>query len=167
MESRVCCTMYKLAQGANILVCTENFAIGRSTVGKVLREVAVAFNAKCNSLIQWPEEQRMQTVLSEFKAWCGSPSIHGAIDGTHMKISKPPFFPEHYYYYKNNCYTMLCQAVVDCNKRFTAMFICLPSFVSDSRVFRKSGLCKEVHNNGLINTDRSCSDGIRPYLFGG
>jgi hypothetical protein len=35
------------------------------------------------------------------KKWCGLPNIQGAIDGTHVSISKPIIiFPKDYYHHK-------------------------------------------------------------------
>jgi hypothetical protein len=44
VEVRVCCCLYKLAQGASLFKCSESFAIGKSTVGLVLHEVVAAIN---------------------------------------------------------------------------------------------------------------------------
>lgn len=41
---RVACTLFKLTHGANLTVCSKMFAIGRSTVSKILREVVHAIN---------------------------------------------------------------------------------------------------------------------------
>ena len=41
---RVACTLFKLARGANLTICSEMFAIGRSTVSMVLTEVVHAIN---------------------------------------------------------------------------------------------------------------------------
>lgn len=40
-----------LAHGSNLLTCGENFAIGRSTVGLVLREVVNAINVVYKNVI--------------------------------------------------------------------------------------------------------------------
>jgi len=31
----------------------------------------------------------MCIVMDDFKHWCGLPSVHGVIDGTHIPIFKP------------------------------------------------------------------------------
>jgi hypothetical protein len=45
------CTMYKLAHGANFLVCNEVFAIRKSIISKVLHEFVVAMNVVFKNLI--------------------------------------------------------------------------------------------------------------------
>ena len=54
VEVRVCCCLYKLAQGANFLACSEKFAIGRSTVSLVIREVVQEINHVYRDALQWP-----------------------------------------------------------------------------------------------------------------
>jgi hypothetical protein len=44
MRVRVPCSFYKLVQGASLLICSEMFAIGKSTVSVCLRDVVHAVN---------------------------------------------------------------------------------------------------------------------------
>jgi hypothetical protein len=57
--------------------------------------------------------------MEEFKKWCGLLSIQGVIDGTHISISKPIYFPKDYFYYKIGGYSIILIFVLDCKKRFT------------------------------------------------
>ena len=41
---RVACTLYKLTQGASLLICSEMFAVGTTTFSDMLREVVHALN---------------------------------------------------------------------------------------------------------------------------
>jgi hypothetical protein len=38
--------------------------------------------------------------MLDFKSWCGMLALHGAIGCIHIRISKPKYFPDNYYYYK-------------------------------------------------------------------
>jgi hypothetical protein len=67
--------------------------------------------------------------MLDFKSWCGMPSVQGAIDCTHIAISKPPTFPEDYWYYKTRAYSMVVQVVVDAKKLFTNIYVGLPGSV--------------------------------------
>jgi hypothetical protein len=94
VEVRVCCSLYKLAHGATFLSFSEKFAIGRSTVSLVICEVVSAINSVYRNVITWPRGAEMRQTMLDFKSWCGLPSVQGAIDYTHIAISKPPAFPE-------------------------------------------------------------------------
>ena len=39
VEIHICCCLYKLAKGTNLLACSKQFAIGRSPIGLVIKEV--------------------------------------------------------------------------------------------------------------------------------
>ena len=41
---RVACCLFKLTQGVSLLVCSEMFALGKSTISKILRDVVHAIN---------------------------------------------------------------------------------------------------------------------------
>lgn len=131
VEVRVCACLYKLVHGATLLTCSENFTIGRSTIDLVLREVVSAIIALYRDVIQWLIGDRMQQVMLDFKAWCGLPSVHGAIDCTYIQISKSKEFPEDYYYYKTGEYTIVAQVVIDSKKNFTQLFVGLPGSIND------------------------------------
>jgi hypothetical protein len=95
-EIRVCCCLYKLAHNVYLLHCSEMFTVGQATVGRVIYEVVCAMNVVYREVIHWPQNEEMRCVMLEFKHWCGMPSVHGAIDCTHIAISKPSLYPEDY-----------------------------------------------------------------------
>lgn len=86
---RVACTLFKLTHGANTTVCSELFAIGRSTVLVVLRDVVNAINVSLRHELVWPTGERLRDIESKFYQLCGLPGVVGAIDGTHIAISSP------------------------------------------------------------------------------
>ncbi len=51
VDIQVSCTIYKLAHGANFLVCNDFFAIRKSIISKVLHEFMVAMNVVFKKLI--------------------------------------------------------------------------------------------------------------------
>jgi hypothetical protein len=165
VEVRVCCCLYKLAHAPSLLQCSESFAIGKSTVGLVIREVVAAINRVYANVIHWPRGQEMRKVMLEFKKWCGIPSIHGVIDCTHIGISKPTEFPEDYYYFKKGLYSIVAQAVVDCKKQFMSLFVGLPGSVNDTHVLWKSALWDHVMNCRLLHPDSGCLKSVPPFLL--
>jgi hypothetical protein len=109
----VAAALFKIAHNADIVIVTELFGLGRATIGIVLREVVGAINIVFGELIQWPEGDDMEDVVSDFLDFSSMPSVHGAIDCTHITIAKPKYCPEDYFYYKEGGYTMVLQAIVD------------------------------------------------------
>ena len=105
---RVACTLFKLSHGASLLLCSEVFAVGRSTMSMILRDVVWAINVVLRKEISWPRADEVMEVAGDFENLCGLPGILGAIDGTHFAISKPKLGPSDYYYFKSGGYTMHC-----------------------------------------------------------
>jgi hypothetical protein len=64
------------------------FVVGRSIMSLIVKEVVRITNIKFKSMMLWPIGKMIQMVVVKFKEWCGLPSVHGVIDGTHFKRSK-------------------------------------------------------------------------------
>ena len=137
---RVACTLLKLAHATNMRMCSEMFAIGMSTVSNVIHDTCRAINIALRHEISWPTGNRLLQVQNDFKVLCGLPAVGGAIDGTHIHISKPRVGPEDYFYFKTHGYTLNCQAVVDSRKVFLDLFLGMPGSTNDSRMLRRSSL---------------------------
>jgi hypothetical protein len=97
-------------------LCSELFAIGTSTVSSVVHDTCRAINIGFLHEIAWPTGNRLLQGQNDFKILCGLPTVGGAIDGTHIHISKPRVGPEDYFYFKTHGYTLNCQTVVDSRK---------------------------------------------------
>jgi len=159
--------IFKLAQGANFLTCSEMFAIRKSIVSLVLHEFVVIFISTYNDLIILPQGEAMAIVMDDFKVWCGLLNVQGAIDGMHISILKHVLFLEDYYYHKLDGYSLVAQAIVDCKKRFTNVFVGLLGSVNDWRVLCEFVLYRKVENHGLFAYDpRLFQHGFPPYLLG-
>jgi hypothetical protein len=96
-------------------------------------------------------------VVSNILEFSSMPSVHGAIDCTHITISKPKLCPE------GTC-TMVLQ--VDEQKRFTDIFVGHLSNVNDSRVLKKSRLYHRVVTGGLFNDQLHHTVDTPLYLLG-
>jgi hypothetical protein len=161
----VACTLLKLAHATNTRLCSELFAIGMSTVSNVIHDTCRAINIALRHEIAWPIGNRLLQVQNDFKVLCGLPAVVGAIDGTHIHISKPRVGPEDYYYFKSHGYTLNCQAVVDSRKVFLDLFLGMPGSTNDSRVLRRSSLYQLAMRGELFPPSLG-RDGFPPYLLG-
>ena len=162
---RVACTLFKLTHGASLFICSEIFAIGKSTVCAILRDVVHAINEALRQNISWPTGDRLKHIQEIFFDLCGLPAVVGAIDGTHISVSKPRHCPADYYYFKSGGYTLNCQAVVDSEKRFLDLYLGMPGSTNDSRMLRRSSLYDLAMHNNLFD-DQHGSQGFSPYLIG-
>ncbi len=95
----------------------------------------------------------MSFVMEGFKNWCGIPIVQGAIDGIHISIVKPTSYVENYYYHKTYGYSIVAQMIINCNKKFTNVFVNLLWNVNDSKVLHKYALSKKTYYHGLFKHD--------------
>jgi hypothetical protein len=63
--------------------------VRKSIVPFVLHEFVFSFNNVYKGLIYWFQGVVMVVVMEVFKKWCGLLVVEGAIDGTHISITKP------------------------------------------------------------------------------
>ena len=157
------CTLFKLTHGASLIIWSEMFALGKSTMSLFLRDVVHAINECLRNEISWPTGDRLRDSQAAFKRLCGLQSVVGAIDGTHVHISKPKYVPTDYYYFKSGGYTLKCQA--DSEKRFLDLFLGMPRSMNDSRMLRRSSLHHQALHNNLFDRQHSV-DGFAPFLIG-
>lgn len=162
---RVACTLFKLSHGANLTICSEMFAIGTSTVSKVLREVVHAINDTMRHELLWPTGDRLREKQQNFAALCGLPGEVGAIDGMHVAISKPQHVPTDYFYFKSGGYSLNCQAVVDSDKRFLDLYLGMPGSTNDARMLRRSSLFSKAMDGTLMD-NAALVDGFTPSIIG-
>jgi hypothetical protein len=147
-----------------LLICSEMFAIGQSTVSVCLRDVVHAVNIEFRSEISFPRGNRLFTVMNDFQQFCALPTVAGAIDGTHIHIRKPYVSPEDYFNFKSSGYTIQMQAVVDRWKRFLDVAVGMPGSTHDSRMLRRPSLYLQAENGNLFDEGMNV-DGFTPYLL--
>jgi hypothetical protein len=66
MRVRGACALYKLVQGALLLICPELFAVGQSTVSVCLRDVVNAVNVGFRLEISFPRGNRLLNMMNDF-----------------------------------------------------------------------------------------------------
>jgi len=60
MLVRVACALFKFTHGVNFTICSEMFAIGRSTMSKFLQDAMAAINDTLKNKISWPIGNRLR-----------------------------------------------------------------------------------------------------------
>ena len=162
---RVACCLFKLTHGASLFICSELFAVGKSTVSSMLRDVVHAINESLRHELSWPTGDHLHQTQQKFFNLCGLPAVVGAIDGTHVPIAKPQNVPTDYFYFKSGGYTLNCQAVVDSDKCFLDLYLGMPGSTNDCRILRHSSLYDLAMHNNLLD-EQQAFQGFSPYLIG-
>jgi hypothetical protein len=165
MRVRVAYAIYKLVHGASLLICLELFAMGKSTVSAILRDVVHAVTTEFRSEISFPRGPWFNTIMSEFHDFCGLLRVAGAIDGTHIHICKPFLGLEDYFFFKTSGYSIQMQAVINRRKKFLDVAVGMHGSIHDSRMLRRSSLYQQAEKGTLLDPAVSF-EGFIPYLLG-
>ena len=92
-----------------------------------------------DKVVVWPTDAECIEIQTMYEELRNFPGVVRMIDCTHIKIWKPQERGIDYYNRKDY-YSVILQAVVCEDKRFTDMFTGFPGKVHDARVFRESPL---------------------------
>ena len=150
VEKKVVVTLFKLMHGATIPLVADRAALGKSTVGEILRQVCSAICNNFGHLIAWPVGRRLARTAAAFESKGWLPNCIGAIDGSHIYISSPSntiVAADHRN--RNKSFSILLQGVVDSKCYFTSINTGPPGSLHDSAHFRSTELYKRVEEGTM------------------
>ncbi|KAL2613053.1 hypothetical protein R1flu_024745 [Riccia fluitans] len=167
-DVRIAATLYQLATGSNYFNTIERFGVGFSTIQEFMPEVVMVIIRKLGPLfLKWQRGEAMAKVSQKFKHICGLPNIHGAMDGSFIRIRAPQHLADNYF--NKKWYTSLVlHGIVDTNVAFLDISYGFPRSIHDYRVLRCSCFMAKV-NDGEILQDPvlTINDGysLRHYVL--
>ena len=147
VEKKVVVTLFKLMHGASIPLVADKAALGKSTVGEILRQICTTICANFGHLIAWPVGRRLPQIAAVFESKQWFPNCIGAIDGSHIYIACPSntiVAADHRNRYKS--FSILLQGVVDSKCYFTSVNTGPPGSLHDSAHFKSSELYKKAED---------------------
>lgn len=145
VEKKVVVTLFKLMHGVCIPLVADKAALGKSTVGDILRQVCTAISINFGHLVSWPVGRRLLRITAAFQSKQGFPNCIGAIDGSHIYISSPSntiVAADHRN--RNKSFSILLQGVVDSKCYFTSVSTGPPGSLHDSAHFKTSELFRKA-----------------------
>ncbi|GJU04928.1 antagonist of like heterochromatin protein 1-like protein [Tanacetum coccineum] len=145
VRQRVAVCLYRLATGDPLRTVSTLFGLGISTCHKLVLEVCAAIkNVLMPKFLQWPNDERLEQIKSEFGSISGIPDVAGAIYTTHVSIIAPKVNPALYYNKKHTernqkpSYSTTIQGVVDPRGVFTDICIGYPGAMTNDQILEKS-----------------------------
>ncbi|KAJ8682647.1 hypothetical protein QAD02_018439 [Eretmocerus hayati] len=131
----------------------DRFNLSADTVFNIVTRVADFIGTYAPHLIQWPSEEESRETQEYYEAKYGIPEVEGLIDGTQIKINKPPDDPESYYNRKA-FFSLQMQVVCDHKRRIRHFTAGQPGSVHDARAYKLSGvpeiLSRKTTNGRLL-----------------
>lgn len=122
------------------------FGVAKSTAWDSVRNVSSWLISISHEFLRWPRGEEMEETCRKFELKAKIPGVIGAIDCTHITINAPVVSKESYFD-RNRNYSIILQAVVDAEKKFTNVYCGEPGSLHDSRVLRRSQLFLEAGND--------------------
>jgi hypothetical protein len=89
-------------------------------------------------MIKWSKGVDVELVMTKFNYCCGMPSMHGAMNNTHIHIAKPiktPFLKD-YYCLKTSGYSIMAKEMIKSRINFIDVLIGLLESVNDCKVLK-------------------------------
>ncbi|CAH2004989.1 unnamed protein product [Acanthoscelides obtectus] len=122
--------------------------VNQSTVSRTLITVSEAICSKRNNWITFPNTNDLLGVaINEWASTKRMPSVIGAIDCTHGKITKPRIHGDEYVNIKGICSIKNVQATCNAKEIFTSVDATWPGSVHVSRIWRNSLVHRIMYNN--------------------
>lgn len=158
VRQRVAVCLWRLATGDPLRLVSKKFGLGISTCHKLVLEVCTAIKSVLmQKYLQWPDEDTMREIKSEFESISGIPNVVGSMLTSHIPIIAPKadvtayFNKKHTERNQKTSYSVKVQGVVDPRGVFTDVSIGWPGSMADDEVLEKSALCERANNGGLLN----------------
>ena len=150
LEQRVALTLWRLATNADYRSVAQLFGLGRSTVCEVFHECcSVIVEKLLQCYLQIPNGNDLKEIIEGFECCWNFPQVVGAVDGTHIPITRPSQNQSDYYNRKGY-HSIIMQAVVDYHYMFLDVCIGWPGRVHDARVLSNSNLYNKACSGCLL-----------------
>ncbi|XP_073404157.1 uncharacterized protein [Dendrobates tinctorius] len=146
-EERLLVTLRFLATGESLSSLHFQYRLGISTLSGIVADTCRAlWDVLCPEFLPLPTAEKWLQISDKFWAVCNFPNCLGAVDGKHIRITKPARSGSEYYNYKKYFSTVL-MAIADADCRFVAVDIGAFGRGNDSQTFKNSDMGRRLYGN--------------------
>ncbi|KAK4415714.1 protein ALP1-like [Sesamum alatum] len=156
VRQRVAVCIWRLATGEALREVSKRFGLGISTCHKLVLEVCTAIRSVLMpKFLQWPDDNKMTEIKTEFEFFSGIPNVGGSMYTTHIPIIAPKisvaayFNKRHTERNQKTSYSITLQGVVDQKGIFTDICVGWPGSMTDEEVLKKSALFQRAIKGAL------------------
>ncbi|XP_049522253.1 putative nuclease HARBI1 [Dermacentor silvarum] len=149
-EKTVLITLTYLGTQTTMYAIADKFDVCESSVHTSIRRVLDFLMCISAREIKWPNGNDVVRSKRAFRALyhrrgveAGLPDVIGAVDGCHIRISRPSESEESYFNRKK-FHSIILQGVCNADMMFTHVFIGFPGSAHDARVLQESSLFRDA-----------------------
>lgn len=163
--------LHRLGYAGSVYIGGHYLGVSAATTSKFTHKVCqVLVQQFYNRYIQIPEADELQNIMSGFENLTGVPYMWGAIDGSHIRLTKKPTAQQvpADYFNRLKFHSILLQGVCDHRRRFLNVCIQAPGGCHDAAHLRSSTLWRMLLDDQLPHNQIYKVNGknIQPYLLG-
>lgn len=151
LEPKLCFYIFLsfISSTETLIPIATRFDISISSTFRVIRRVVAWILTKLNDVIRWPKDiNEVKSICDTFETKTRISNMLGVIDCMHVKIEKPKNPRE--YCNSKGYFSIILQATVDANLRFTNIYCGEPGSTNCTRVLKKSPLYNTVCQNASV-----------------
>ncbi|KAI7813805.1 putative nuclease HARBI1 [Triplophysa rosa] len=154
----LCIALRFFTSGTYLYAVGDAEKISKNTVCRTIRRVVIALQRYINTFIVFPGHLPTVAIKEGFHKIAGFPKVIGAIDCTHIAISKPVKEIEADYIDKKFTHSLNVQMTCDHQCMVTSLDARWPGSVHDSQIFNASVLYQRFKDglyDGILVGDRA------------
>ena len=137
-KKRVAITLWYLSTGSDFRTIGHLFGVSKSAVCIIVQEVCAVITKKLLPVfIQFPKGEKLHQTVDGFMEKYRFPQCFGVVDGSHIPIVSPQYYPADYYNRKG-WHSVILQGTVNHLGQFIDVNVGWPGRVHDARVFSNS-----------------------------
>jgi hypothetical protein len=171
-KKAVAAALFQLSRGHQDAEVGDRFGLGKRTVSWYTRSICQALSGPLYpNYNSNPTGDRLTAILMSFQTLCRIPNLAGAIDGSHIKLSRKPrnVATLSDYWCRHDIFSILLQAVCDANRLFWDVCIQAPGGTDDATHLRSSCLWEKIKGGGEILQQPALEvNGVlmKPFILG-
>lgn len=127
---------------------TDKFDVSKSALHNIITKVSDFLGDIAPEFIKWPSEQEIEITKQHFKNKYNFNDVIALLDGSHIKIDRPPTQQDHYYN-RHDFFSLQIQILCNQNYKILDFHLGYPGSVHDARVFKNSPLYQKVIRSNI------------------
>lgn len=128
------------------------------------KRIIIALCEMSSRIITWPDAEERRALAQSVERRTGFPGVVGAVDGCYINILKPKIQGQRYVN-RHHDHAITLQGTCDETLLFRDIYVGQPASVHDSRVFRRSPLCKRLLEDRTLLTEEEHILGDGAYIL--